>query len=140
MQIINEKILFSPSDLIDFMDSSFVSHMERLVLTNPEFKKFIDPVDPLLSALQSKGYVHEENFLKSLDFSNNQICKIKRTNKEKMFSETKTAMNEGKEIIYQAYLANEQFGGIADFLKKIPGPSSLEIIIMRFGIQNYQKK
>ena len=27
MQINNEKILFSPSDLIGFMDSSFVSHM-----------------------------------------------------------------------------------------------------------------
>ena len=51
---INTKILFSPSDLIDFMDSSFVSHMERLVSTNPEFEKFIDPVDPLLSAFKVK--------------------------------------------------------------------------------------
>ena len=98
MQINNKKILFSPSDLIDFMDSSFVSHMERLVLTDPDLKNLIDPVDPLLSVLQSKGYAHEENFLTSLNSSNIQICKIEKSSREEMVSETKKAMVEGKEI------------------------------------------
>ena len=84
MQITNEKILFSPSDLIDFMDSSFVSHMERLVLTNQEFKKFIDPVDPLLVHFKVRD-MNTKKFSKSLDFSNNEICKIKKLIKSKCF-------------------------------------------------------
>ena len=75
------------------------------------------PVDPLLSALQSKGYAHEENFLKSLEFPNNQICKIKKTNKEQMFSETKKAMNEGKNIIATPHIGGMNIHNTPKFEK-----------------------
>ena len=59
MQLKNNVIVFSPSDLITFMDSKFASHMERSCVEDNSYRNLIDPEDPLLKSLQNvKEIVH----------------------------------------------------------------------------------
>ena len=48
MQFRDGTILFSPSDLVTYMTSSFASHMERQMLDDPGLKDLVDPDDPSL--------------------------------------------------------------------------------------------
>lgn len=125
MQHINDKLLFSPSDLITYMESPYASAMERLKLTDPKILDLIDPEDPLLSYLQKKGYAHEDLFTETLIANGNDVLEVKRASGSIMASETIKAMKSGKEIIVQGYLAHDQFAGISDYLVKVPGQSKL---------------
>ncbi|MFT6779425.1 MAG: hypothetical protein ACJAV1_003368, partial [Paraglaciecola sp.] len=53
------RLLFSPSDLVRFVQSPFASWMQRLCLEVPETKSLKDKSDPLLSYLAEKGLAHE---------------------------------------------------------------------------------
>ena len=52
MQLRNGALLFSPTDLITFMDSPFASHMERWRLHDLGISDLMDPKDEMLSLLQ----------------------------------------------------------------------------------------
>ena len=54
MQFKNNKIFFSPSDLIIFMESQFASHMERSRLEDPNYSSLMDPEDAYQN-LQKRG-------------------------------------------------------------------------------------
>jgi uncharacterized protein len=62
----NNKLIFSPSDLTVFLDSPFASWMDRVKIEQTDFSIAQDEDDPLMSLLASKGYEHENNFLKKL--------------------------------------------------------------------------
>jgi len=125
MQFKNEDIFFSPSDLITFLESNFASHMERSLLENRSQKILIDSKDLFLEQMQLKGYEHEEAFLASLISDGKNVIEIKSAGSEVMLLQTKEAMVKGVEVIAQAYLQLNNFGGIADFLVKVPGKSLL---------------
>ena len=73
MQFKNNKIFFSPSDLIIFMESQFASHMERSRLEDPNYSSLMDPEDAMLKNLQKRGYEHEDAFLLSLIGSSKKV-------------------------------------------------------------------
>lgn len=125
MQIIDKNILFSPSDLITFLDSQFASHMERSLLEDQSFFDLMDPRDPMLQNLQTKGYEHESTFLNSLIEEGKNVLEIKNSKYELMISQTKSAMSSGVDVIAQACLQLDNFIGITDFLIKVPGKSNL---------------
>ena len=125
MQFKNDTIFFSPSDLITFMESNFASYMERCLLVDRSKSIFMDPKDALLKNLQKKGYEHEEAFFDSLITDGKNIIEIERAENGLMLAQTKEAMLEGFDVIAQAYLKLNDFGGIADFLVKVPGKSLL---------------
>lgn len=125
MQLVDDQILFAPSDLITFMESPFASHMERWCLVDVSVKAHRDDQDPLLKSLQSKGYAHEDKFLQSLREEGKDVVEIGRASPKKMMAESFDALNAGAEVITQAYLQAGQFGGLADFLVKVPGSSKL---------------
>jgi len=125
MQIKNGGILFSPSDLITFMESAFASHMERSLLQDHNQSKHMDQEDKLLANLQKKGYAHEDAFLTSLISDGKNVVEITRANSDVMLEKTKKAMADGADVIAQAYLSLDNFSGMADFLMKIPGKSRL---------------
>ena len=125
MHIKDKSILFSPSDLITFLDSHFASHMERSLLEDQRFFELMDPKDLMLQNLQSKGYEHESDFLNSLIEEGKNVLKIKNSEYELMISHTKAAMSSGVDVIAQACLQLDNFVGFADFLIKVPGKSNL---------------
>ena len=125
MQFKKNSIFFSPSDLITFMDSTFASHMERNLLEESSYSELMDPEDPLLKNLQKKGYEHEDSILASFISEGKNVSIIEDTTSSSKLSQTRSAMRSGADIITQAYLEMDNFGGIADFLIKVPGESHL---------------
>jgi len=125
MQLADDGLIFSPSDLITFMESAVASHLERLRLVDPATKQFMDPEDPMLKTLQRKGYEHEDAFLNSLRTGGESVIEIKGESQEAMSARTREAMADGVDFIAQAYLHLDNFGGLADFLVKVPAPSRL---------------
>ena len=125
MQISNGMLFFSPSDLITFMDSPFASHMERWRLNDPSISDLMDPEDQMLKTLQQKGCDHEDAFLEDLKAENKSVVFIERASTELMQARTRDAMMSGADVIAQAYLELGNFGGLADFLIRVPGKSNL---------------
>jgi predicted RecB family nuclease len=125
MQYKTGTIFFSPSDLITFMESGFASHMERCRLEDRSQSDLMDPEDAMLKNLQKKGYEHEDAFLASLISDGTNVAEIERADSDVMLARTREAMADGAEVIAQAYLKLDNFGGMADFLVKVPGESRL---------------
>lgn len=125
MQIKDKELFFSPSDLITFMDSAFASHMERWRLHDPTVADLLDPEDEILKTLQQKGYAHEDAFLEELKSEEKSVLLIERASPGIMQERTREAMQSGIDVIAQAYLELDNFGGLADFLVKVPGTSDL---------------
>ena len=125
MQYKNNSIIFSPSDLITFMDSDFASFMERYRLEDSSQTSLMDQKDALLQNLQKKGFEHEDVFLASLVKEGKNVSVIENAQTKIMLLQTRKAMEEGVDIIAQAYLQLDNFGGVADFLVKVPGKSLL---------------
>jgi uncharacterized protein len=121
----DQGILFSPSDLITFMESPFASAMNRKRLHDPLLVEQMDKEDPLLVHLRKKGFAHEDAFVRELAASGADICAIEEDRPHLMREQTVLAMKAGRGIITQAYLTMDRFAGKADFLVKVPGASAL---------------
>jgi len=118
--------LFSPSDLVTFMQSPYASGMERLrVIDKDRYEPLMDAEDPLLRNLAQKGLDHEEAFTSSLIAQGRDVLETKRATPEMMARQTIENMRAGIGIITQAYLSRGQFAGLADYLARVPGPSRL---------------
>jgi uncharacterized protein len=119
-------LLFSPSDLVRYVQSPFASWMERLCLEQPETKALKDQPDALLSYLAGKGLAHEANYLNALEASSQQVVTIDdKLSNEIRITATLDAMKNGADIIFQACLKSGDFQGFADFLVKVKKPSKL---------------
>jgi len=111
----DSRIIFSPSDLCRFLESEFVSFMDRLYLERPEglIRDQDSDTDRLL---QERGIEHEKQFLDRLKARGLPVVEITGTGFEDRFAGTREAMKEGAMIIYQAALGDDRFQGYADFL------------------------
>jgi len=122
MQKSGDKLIFAPSDLCRFMESPFVSWMDRVHFGSP--RKFQPDSDSETDKLlQERGLEHERAFLNQLQADKRDVCDV--SGARDRFSETKQAMRSGIEVIYQAALRNDQFVGYADFLIRASGASEL---------------
>src|SRR5262249_31719647 len=122
MYKLNGQLIFSPSDLIVFMESDFASWMDRFHL---EFPGEITPdeSDETMKLLQQRGGQHESDYLKLQKRSDKRVCEIASGPGSR--EQTLAALRQGHEIIYQASLARDNFAGYADFLCRTEGPSNL---------------
>ncbi len=108
------------------MESRFITWMDRY---NLEFPGEVQPdgADKSLELLQKKGIEHENDFLEQLKKEDRPVAEISQN--ENSIKNTKSAIFDGKETIYQAHLKYEknsiQFAGYADFLFKVEGRSQL---------------
>lgn len=125
MKRTDQGILFSPSDLITFMESPFASAMNRKCLYDPLLAEQMDKEDPLLVHLRKKGFAHEDAFVRKLEDEGADICAIGEDRPHVMREQTVQAMKAGRGIITQAYLTMDRFAGKADFLVRVPGASRL---------------
>ena len=115
MRKLNDQILYSPSDLIRFLESPFASWMERARLEDP--KKYEPDEDSAEKKLvQKKGFTHEAAFLDKLKKEGHEVATIEGKDRKVCNESTREVMNEQVEVIFQAYLEDGCFGGFADFL------------------------
>ncbi|MDP2098926.1 MAG: hypothetical protein U1D70_02245, partial [Methylobacter sp.] len=115
----NNKLVFSPSDLVLAMRSPFASWMERLAIESPAMIAGIEKDhDPMMALLAAKGNAHESNFLTFLQETHGaeNIAIIKSQSHHDKALETLQYMKDGYPFIYQAYLSRDGFAGSADFL------------------------
>lgn len=121
MYLESDKIIFSPSNLTQFMDSPFASWMEHLAITHPDLLPSPDENDELLSVLHDRGNQHESEILAAFEASGLTVANLRK--RSDSYQATLEAMKNGVDIIYQAHLELLPFRGYADFLVKIEGRS-----------------
>ena len=123
MKLHNDNLIFSPSDLILFLESPFASWMEHFGLISPEALDLKDQDDAMMLMLQDKGAEHESSVLEGLKQQGLTIANIGLSSDKK--AATIQAMKEGADVVFQACLSQDQFTGFADFLVRVPGSSQL---------------
>lgn len=117
MRLIDGQRIYSPSDLIQFLDSPFASWMERQYLESPETAT-PDPADTLQTVLRRRGQEHEGAYLAHLQAEGLDVVTVPRDGAREA---TLQALAEGRDVIYQAFLEGGSFKGYADFLRRDAG-------------------
>lgn len=123
MKIKNEQLIYSPSDLSNFIHCKHLSRLDRSALYG-EFEKPMY-TNKVMLALREKGQKFEAEFLDTLRQQGKSIAEI---NPEDVnaFAKTKEALRNGVDVIYQARLGiDNEWWGWADFLIRVDAPSDL---------------
>ena len=103
MQYQDGELLFSPSDLVNYTRSPFISWMDRWATEAPEIKKLKDKPDTMLAHLAGKGYEHEDAFLDVLraQYQTTTVIDVDNTSKRAQIQATLEAMQCANPIIAQ---------------------------------------
>lgn len=112
------QLLFSASDLMRFLGCRYAISLDLIALDEP-LERTED--DPQAQLVQQKGLEHEHNYLQSLRDEGYSIVEIPDAGAlQKRAEETKQAMKDGAEVIYQGVLLHEPWHGYADFFATVP--------------------
>jgi len=124
MQKQNGIILYSASDIVNFLDCEHLTALDLIDLETP-LPRAEDDEEAVL--YQNKGFSHELAHVERLKGSVASFADIseKKNDMDAAFALTTEAMRSGTDIIYQATLLDGHFLGHADFLKKVPHRSAL---------------
>ncbi|ASJ70916.1 TM0106 family RecB-like putative nuclease [Granulosicoccus antarcticus] len=139
MRILNNRLVFSPSDLSGYLSSPFASWMDRFAREFPDQAPPADEADALLGVLGKRGLEHEAAFEQRFRDAGLEVLNIDAevcatTESLSLSAEedmdrrrlcTVEAIRSGVDVIAQATLEGERFAGVADFLVKVPGASEL---------------
>jgi len=123
MRTVNGKILLSASDLMRFMGCRYATTLDFAYMQGKGPQPGEDSEDAKL--LQKMGYDHELAHFAKLRATDKQVVEIQHGNLEANADDTRQAMREGAEIIFQAALLSGHWGGWPDFLERVENPSSL---------------
>lgn len=130
-------IIYSPHDLVDYLEGDLASWLDRFrleskdggicplpdkVLGLPIVEIQSDEADESQALIQRKGMEHENRFLTGLRLKHKDLVEIPRDN---AFALTLAAMKEGRSMIYQGCLEANDFLGYPDFLARVEGRSAL---------------
>lgn len=134
MHLVKKRLSLAPTDLSNFLSCK---HLTRLDLNAVQTgtarpQKF----GPVIDELRRRGTEHELAYLEHLRSQGLHIVEVGRPDstddgesaeigKESSVHQTKRAMEEGADIIFQAALSDEDWQGRADFLMKVDKPSNL---------------
>lgn len=122
--------LFSPTDLVNFLGCSHATALTLRAFTEQQLKP--DELTESDKLLHRKGELHETEYLKSLKGEGRRVAEIPKdvalADRARMTTE---AMKKGADVVYQAALLGDNWGGFADFLIKVDSPSS-------FGAFSYE--
>jgi len=129
MQIINNRLIFSPTDIVKFFESEFASYMDHFEksVSNEMLKKqniYRDPPDSFQNVILKMGNAHEKNIISKFE---KQITKIEKDKHDinTCIKQTLSAMNSGVDKIYQGAVSKGGIFGYVDILEKTEGNSSL---------------
>ena len=138
------RLVFSPSDLVNFLDGDFSSWMDRWYIENsvgnsqvanesglplgidlPGITCKPDEDDSESQLIATKGVEHEQAFLQRLQDEGHDVEIIDNNVEDRGANQTREAMQKGAPYIYQGRLEHDSFGGFADFLVRQNGESEL---------------
>ncbi|MGF6570045.1 putative RecB family nuclease [Paraburkholderia sp. GAS333] len=121
----NGERTYSASDLVSFLECE---HSTTLALIDLDTPLERNPEDEQLALVQERGIVHEKTYLSELTASGKSVIDINAVagkDIQARVRETLKAMSEGYDVIYQAAFLDANLLGYADFLVKVPKPSTL---------------
>ena len=126
MQRRDDQLLFSPSDLGNFLACEHLTQLDlTLALQGGRRPSYENAYAELL---RSKGEEHEQAFLEALRAAGRRVVEV-RLNAARDFEEgtrrTAEAMRAGADYVYQAVFFSSGWRGIADFLERVDRPSAL---------------
>ncbi|EHK64905.1 hypothetical protein KYC_17583 [Achromobacter arsenitoxydans SY8] len=124
MQKTGDRLLFSASDIVGFLECE---HLTSLDLLNLETPLPAAPQDDQLELIQEKGLDHERAYLDRLRAGGGRIVDVSAAGDglAARLARTREAMAEGADVIYQAAFSHGAYIGHADFLLKTARPSRL---------------
>lgn len=124
MQKRGEEILYSASDIVNYIECDHLTTLDLIDLETPLMRTADSEQAQLI---QAKGYAHEADFLELLKVRYTSVIDINQVGntREQKVAATIQAMRDGYEIIFQATLLDGCLIGHADFLRKVSRPSEL---------------
>ena len=123
MRKIGGKILFSATDLVNFLGCRHCTWLDLKDLEQPLEKAESDAEKILL---KEKGLEHERAYLERLREQGLAVAEIPQAlSMEERVRATAAEMAAGADVIYQAALLGEPWHGYADFLRRVPAPPNL---------------
>jgi uncharacterized protein len=124
MQKNEKQILYSASDIVNFLECEHLTTLDIIDLDTPLSRTEDDDQAKLI---QAKGFAHEADFVARLKERHGSFIDIAQGNGglDHQVQTTLDAMRAGVEIIYQATLRDRCYVGHADFLRRVPLPSDL---------------
>jgi predicted RecB family nuclease len=122
VQLAAGKLVFSASDLVNFLGCAHASYLDLRQLREPvEF----DVPDAAAVLIQRKGLEHERSYLAALIAAGRSVIEISGNDTAERTVLTREAMRSGAEVIYQGALVAPPWLGYADFLERVDESSSL---------------
>ena len=128
MQLSGERLILSPSDLINHLECRHLTHLDLEVA---EGRLDLIPTRTDTGDLVArKGGEHERAYLESLRATGREVVEIANDPGLPQLlrgaEQTLDAMRGGAEVIYQAVLFDgDRWRGYADFLERVESPSAL---------------
>ena len=114
MRKINNSLVYSPSDLINFIESPFASWMDRALLEGLEGVE-PDEENEERQLVAEEGNKHEAEFLESIIKEGRKVFKVEPKGRQPI-EDAKDAIKRKEEVVFQATLELGNFRGNADFL------------------------
>ena len=130
MQRIHDRLVYSATDLVGFLECGHLASLERAAISGHVDRPI--RTDPVLDRIAMRGQLHEARFLDSLRSEAVAVAKIdsfdglppdQRLARGR--ATTLSAMRDGAHAIYQAVLFDGRRLGYADFLRRVERNSNL---------------
>jgi predicted RecB family nuclease len=116
----------SASDLAAFLGCHHRTALDMAVATGELAKPFVAE-DPLLEALQERGFEHEKRYVDTLRDDGRVIVDARAESFGDRQQKTERAMRDGADVIVQGILTDEQWMGYPDLLHRVETPSALGV-------------
>ncbi|ARR57474.1 nuclease (plasmid) [Rhizorhabdus wittichii DC-6] len=123
MRTIGNTILFSATDLMRFVGCAHATALDLAYMRGEPLTPREDTEDAAL--LQKQGDAHEAAHLEKLKDAGNGVVEIARGDLAQNADETRAALAQGSQIIFQGAFLAERWGGWSDFLERVERPSLL---------------
>ena len=128
MQIIDDKLFLSPTDLNKYLSCNHLINLEIRRLRGETFPEQESEIT-MSDLVAQKGKKHERKYLEYLREQNFHIAEIpsNEISVTEKISLTNEAISNNIDIIFQAFLKGSRWIGIADFLVKDDLNNSYEV-------------
>jgi uncharacterized protein len=130
MQRRDGAIILSATDLMRFAGCAHAVALDLRQLDGERLQAVEDSAGARL--IQAKGFAHEAAFLQSLKDAGKAVTSVERERLlphdqafDRAVADTRRALAEGADYIYQAALAGGRWSGYADFLERVDRRSQL---------------
>ena len=129
MQEIDGKPVYAATDLVAYLACEHLTQLERAAMADLVKRPMRD--DPELDVIRKRGFEHERRFLDELTASRRTAVTIRLDGSieddgdrlRMAAAETRAAMTDGADVIYQATFFDGTWRGHADFLLRVDDPN-----------------